>query len=478
MKKLFIGGEWVSSENGGSIAVYSPASGEAYDEVTRGGVSDVDLAVASARYSLSHEWGRATAAERGRILLKVAASVLANQDELADIEARDTGKPIELARKDIQALARYFEFYGGASDKVHGQVIPYMAGYSVNVVREPYGVVGHIIPWNYPAQMLGRTVAPALAMGNASVVKPAEDACMTSLRFAEIASDAGLPPGALNIVTGYGSEAGAALSAHPDINMITFTGSPEVGTIIQTAAAQNHVKCVLELGGKCPQLVFEDADLTKAIPMIVNAIVQNAGQTCSAGSRVLIQESIYDQVMEKLSRRFRELRVGGPNSAPDCGPIITRAQYRRVKDFISSCRESGLQPVAEGCFVDGIEENGYYVKPALFGPVPRDHKLAREEVFGPVLAAIPFKDEDDAIAVANGTDYGLVAAVWTENGARQHRVANRLEGGQVFINCYGAGGGVELPFGGVRKSGHGREKGLLALDEFSHTKTIVNHFSE
>ena len=449
MKKLFIGGEWVAPAQADGIPVYSPATGESYDEIARGQVSDIDFAMKAARKAVNGAWGKTTATERGRILMKIGESVLANQEELAGIEAKDTGKPLELARK---------------------------AGYSVNIVREPFGVVGHIIPWNYPAQMLGRTVAPALAMGNASVVKPAEDACMTSLRFAEIATDAGLPAGALNIVTGYGREAGAALSEHPDVNMITFTGSPQVGTTIQTAAAQNHVKCVLELGGKCPQLVFEDANLDKAIPVIVGAIVQNAGQTCSAGSRVLIQENIYDEVMTRVAERFRELRVGGPDSAPDCGPIITHAQYGRVKQFIAECLDSGLQPVAEGSFAEGTAEGGYYVKPTLFGPVPRDHKLAREEVFGPVLAAIPFKDEDDAIAVANGTDYGLVASVWTENGARQHRIANRLEGGQVFINCYGAGGGVELPFGGVRKSGHGREKGFLALDEFSHTKTIVNHY--
>jgi aldehyde dehydrogenase (NAD+) len=476
MKELYIGGEWVPPAQAGGIPVYSPATGKSYDEIARGQSSDIDSAVKAARAAVNGLWGKTTATERGRILMKIGESVLANQEELAGIEAKDTGKPLELARKDIQALARYFEFYGSAADKVHGQVIPYLSGYSVNIVRQPFGVVGHIIPWNYPAQMLGRTVAPALAMGNASVVKPAEDACMTSLRFAEIATDAGLPAGALNIVTGYGREAGAALSEHPDVNMITFTGSPQVGTTIQAAAAQNHVKCVLELGGKCPQLVFDDADLDKAIPVIVGAIVQNAGQTCSAGSRVLIQQSIFDEVLGRVAARFRELRVGGPDSAPDCGPIITHAQYGRVKQFIAECLDSGLQLVAEGSFAEGTAEGGYYVKPTLFGPVPRDHKLAREEVFGPVLAAIPFKDEDDAIAVANGTDFGLVASVWTENGARQHRIANRLEGGQVFINCYGAGGGVELPFGGVRKSGHGREKGFLALDEFSHTKTIVNHY--
>jgi aldehyde dehydrogenase (NAD+) len=409
------------------------------------------------------------------VLVQIGSKVLENIDELAEIEARDTGKPIALARKDIEALARYFEFYGGAADKVHGEVIPYLAGYTVSVVREPCGVVGHIIPWNYPAQMLGRTIAPALAMGNASVVKPAEDACMTSLRFAEIANEAGLPAGALNIVTGYGKEAGAALAEHPDINLITFTGSPVVGVAIQTAAAANHVKCVLELGGKCPQVVFEDADLDKAIPVIVGAIIQNAGQTCSAGSRVLVQRTVFDQVVARLAARFSEVRVGLPETSPDCGPIITKAQFGRVNQFIAECKQSGLPVIAEGLMDSDLPEDGYYVRPVVFGPVPRDHKLALEEVFGPVLAVLPFDDEDDAVALANGTDYGLVASIWSENGGRQQRLAKRLEGGQVFINCYGAGGGVELPFGGIRKSGHGREKGLLALDEFSITKTVVSH---
>lgn len=475
MNSLFIDGQAVPAASGESIAVYSPVTGEAYDQIARGGEADIDRAVKVARKALNGEWGTLSATERGRILVRIGNKVLDNMDELAAIEAKDTGKPLALARKDIEALARYFEFYGGAADKVHGEVIPYLAGYSVNVVREPCGVVGHIIPWNYPAQMLGRTIGPALAMGNTSVVKPAEDACMTSLRVAQLASEAGLPAGVLNIVTGYGKEAGAALAGHPGINLITFTGSPAVGVAIQTAAAANYVKCVLELGGKCPQVVFADADLDKAVPVIVGAIIQNAGQTCSAGSRVLIQREVYDQVVERIAARFREVRVGLPDSSPDCGPIITKAQFVRVQQFIEDCKNSGLPVIAEGNMAEDLPAQGYYARPTFFGPVPRDHRLAREEVFGPVLAALPFDDEDDAVALANGTDYGLVAAVWSENGARQQRIAKRLEGGQVFINCYGAGGGVELPFGGIRKSGHGREKGFLALEEFSITKTVVSH---
>ncbi|MDD1947017.1 aldehyde dehydrogenase family protein [Pseudomonas carnis] len=475
MSTLYIDGRKVPATGGQSIPVYSPVTGEVYAEIARGMPEDIDLAVKAARSAVNGDWGRMSATERGRILVRIGNGVLANIEELAEIEAKDTGKPIALARKDIEALARYFEFYGGAADKVHGEVIPYLSGYTVSVVREACGVVGHIIPWNYPAQMLGRTIAPALAMGNASIVKPAEDACMTSLRFAEIAAEAGLPAGALNIVTGYGREAGAALAGHPGINLITFTGSPDVGVAIQTAAAVNHVKCVLELGGKCPQVVFADADLDKAVPVIVGAIIQNAGQTCSAGSRVLIQKEVYEDVITRVAAKFREVRVGLPETSPDCGPIITKAQFGRVNQFIQECKDSDLPVIAEGAMDNDLPKGGYYVRPTLFGPVPRDHKLAREEVFGPVLAALSFDDEDDAVALANGTDYGLVASIWSENGARQQRMAKRLEGGQVFINCYGAGGGVELPFGGIRKSGHGREKGLLALDEFSITKTVVSH---
>lgn len=475
MKGHFVNGTSYPPNSQQYIDVLNPSNGQVIEQIARGDASDIDAAVQSARNALKGEWGNKNPAERSRILMNIANIVLANKEELAIIEAKDTGKPIDLARKDIDTLARYFEYYAGAADKVHGMSIPYLNDYSVVMVRERIGVVGHIIPWNYPAQMLGRTLAPALAMGNASIVKPAEDACLTSLRFLELATEAGLPKGAANIVTGYGHEVGAALTAHPLVEMITFTGSPQTGIQVQKAAAEHFARCVLELGGKSPQIVFEDADLEKALPVLVNGLVQNAGQTCSAGTRILVQETIYEKLKSLLSERFKALVCGAPDSSPDCGPIITKAQFGRVKQFIQECYDSELPKIAEGHIDPNAPESGFYVAPIIFGPVPRDHKLAQEEVFGPVLALIPFKDEADAVELANGTDYGLVASIWSENGGRQKRIAKQLDAGQVFFNCYGAGGGVELPFGGVRKSGYGREKGFIALEEFSRIKTIVDY---
>lgn len=475
MKQMFIGGRWLAAQDGRTIPVVSPADGETFDQVPRGGAREIEQAVAAARAALDGPWGRLSATERGRILMKIGESVLAHEEELAEIEARDTGKPLTTARNDIKVLARYFEFYGAAADKVHGQTIPFLTGYQVSLLREPLGVTAHIIPWNYPAQMLGRTVAPALAMGNAVVLKPAEDTSLSALRFAEIATAAGLPEGALNVVTGLGEEAGAALAAHPGIDFISFTGSIEVGTLVQQAAAKNAVKCVLELGGKSPQIVFDDADVARAVPIIVRAIVQNAGQTCTAGSRLLVQRSIFDAFVGRVAQAFAKVRVGTPEMDFDCGPLMNPAQHKRVQRYIDNARAAGIPVLAEGMIAVDAPKTGYYVKPTLFGPVPRDAALAREEVFGPVLAAMPFEDEADAIALANGTEFGLLAAVWTENAGRLQRVAKAVRAGQVFMNCYGAGGGVELPFGGTKRSGHGREKGLLAMEELSITKTLV-HF--
>lgn len=475
MKQMFIGGRWLAARDGRTLAVVSPADGETFDHIPRGSAHEVDLAVAAARAAQEGAWGRLTATERGRILVKIGEAVLAHEEELAQIEARDTGKPMSTARNDIKVLARYFEFYGTAADKVHGETIPFLAGHQVSLLREPLGVTAHIIPWNYPAQMMGRTVAPALAMGNATVLKPAEDTSLSALRFAEIATAAGLPEGVLNIVTGLGEEAGAALAAHPGIDFISFTGSNEVGTLVQQAAAKNAVKCVLELGGKSPQIVFDDVDVARAVPIVVRAIVQNAGQTCTAGSRLLVQRSIFDSFTARVAEAFAKVRVGTPAMDFDCGPVMNPAQHRRVQRYIDQARAAGIPVLAEGTIAADAPMTGYYVKPTLFGPVPRDAALAREEVFGPVLAAMPFEDEADAIALANGTDYGLLAAVWTENAGRLQRVAKAVRAGQVFMNCYGAGGGVELPFGGTKRSGHGREKGLLALEEVSTTKTLV-HF--
>jgi len=413
--------------------------------------------------------------DKGRVLVKIAQKILDHEEELAQLEARDTGKPITTARNDIKVLARYFEFYGTAADKIHGEVIPFVNGHQVSLIREPLGVTAHIIPWNYPAQMLGRTIAPALAVGNATVLKPAEDTSLSALRVAALALEAGLPPGVFNVVTGLGEEAGAALAEHPGINFISFTGSNEVGTLVQKAAAKNAVKCVLELGGKSPQIVFDDVDVERAVPIIVRAIVQNAGQTCTAGSRLLVQRTIFESFVAKVAEAFTKVKVGTPEMDCDCGPVMNPAQFARVNGYINQARESGVAVLAEGTLAPGLSSSGYFVKPTLFGPVPRDHSLALEEIFGPVLSAMPFEDEADAIALANSTDYGLLAAVWTENAGRLQRVAKAVQAGQVFMNCYGAGGGVELPFGGTKRSGHGREKGLLALEELSSYKTLVHY---
>jgi aldehyde dehydrogenase (NAD+) len=473
MNRMLIGGRWTAARDDATLPVVDPSDGIAFDTIPRGGAHDIDAAVAAARAARDGAWGRMTPTERGRVMQKVAQKILDHTEELAQLEARDTGKPISTARNDIVVLARYFEFYGTAADKVHGEVIPFFDGYTVTLLREPLGVTAHIIPWNYPAQMLGRSCAPALAMGNGVVLKPAEDTSLSALRVAALALDAGLPEGALNVVTGLGHEVGAALAGHPGIDFVTFTGSNEVGTLVQQAAARNAVKCVLELGGKSPQIVFADADLDRALPIITRAIVQNAGQTCTAGSRLLVERSIVDRVAERMATAFRATRAGTPAMDRDCGPVMNPSQHARVRRFVDQAKADGIPLLAEGQVEAGVPPGGYWVAPAFFGPVPRDNALAREEVFGPVLSLMPFDDEADAIALANGTDYGLLAAIWTENGGRQQRVAKAVRAGQVFINSYGAGGGVELPFGGTKRSGHGREKGFIALEEMSTTKTVV-----
>ena len=469
-----IGGRWQPASDGRTLDMISPSDGQAFASIARGTRADVDAAVAAARRGFEEgAWGRMTAIERGRLMAKLGEAILAHHEELAQLEARDCGKPMKQARADITAAARYFEFYGAAADKFHGETIPFLDGYMVTVLREPKGVTGHIIPWNYPAQMFGRSLAPALAMGNACVMKPAEEACVVPLRLAQLAQDVGFPEGAINVVTGIGEEAGAALASHPGIDFLSFTGSPEVGTLVQKAAAENHVGCVLELGGKSPQILFEDADIEAAAPVVVSAIVQNGGQTCSAGSRVLVQKSAYDSFVASIAARFTQLRVGSHAMDLDCGPLISANQKKRVQGFIEQARKDGVPVLAQAEIADGVPAGGFYVAPILFGPVPRANPLACEEVFGPVLSVIPFEDEADAVKLANSTDYGLVAGIWTRDGGRQMRVAKKMRCGQVFVNGYGAGGGIELPFGGVKKSGHGREKGIEALREFSQAKTIV-----
>ncbi len=469
----FINGEWVAPENDDSLELEDPSTGTPIAEIARGTAGDIDAAADAAHAALEGIWGRTTALERGRILARIGQLVLDNVDLLAELEAADVGKPLTQARNDAVALARYMEFYGGAADKVHGETIPYLDGYTVYTLREPHGVTGHIVPWNYPMQIIGRSVGAALAMGNAAVLKPAEEACLTALAFAQIAHEAGLPSGALNVVPGLGGEAGAALTDHPGVNHISFTGSVGVGTLVQAAAARNVVPVTLELGGKSPQIVFKDADIDRALPFLVNAGIQNAGQTCSAASRILVHRSIYVEMLDRMAECYRALQVGPAGSDLDVGPLISARQKEIVDGFLDLAAEDNLTIAARGELVEGAPAGGHYVEPTLIAGVSHDHRLAQDEIFGPVQVVIPFDTDEEAVSIANGTDYGLVAGIWTADGARQMRMARALRSGQVFINNYGAGGGVELPFGGVGKSGHGREKGFEALYGFSVLKTVA-----
>lgn len=470
-REILIGGTWRRTAE--VLGVEDPSTGGIWSEIAAGGAAEIDEAVAAAEAALQGDWGRMPAFERGRVLMAISRKILEHTEELAFIEARDVGKPLKQARADAIAMARYFEFYAGACDKFHGETIPFLDGYTVYTLREPHGVTGHIIPWNYPMQILGRSVGAALAMGNAAVLKPAEEASLTALAFGRIAMAAGLPAGALNIVTGLGETAGAALSGHRGIHHISFTGSVPVGQLIQAAAARNVIPVTLELGGKSPQLVFEDADLEKALPFLVNAGIQNAGQTCSASSRILVQRARYDEVVEKMAARYAQLRVGAALADLDVGPVISGKQCSMINGMLDLGKDLTL--AGQGVIAEDAPKGGHYVRPTLLARVNPDHRLAQEEIFGPVQVVIPFSDEDEAVKIANGTDFGLVAGVWSENGGRQMRMAKRLRAGQVFLNNYGAAGGVELPFGGIGKSGHGREKGFEALYGFSVLKTVAAH---
>ncbi len=468
-----IGNRRVPASGGETLPMTDPSTGAVFAEIARGTAEDIDLAVRTARQAFDGAWGRTPGVERGRVLARAAALINQHADELTQLESQDCGKPLTQARNDVVAVARYFEFYAGAADKVGGQVLPYLQGYTVLADREPHGVTGHIVPWNYPLQIFGRSVGASLAAGNACVVKPAEDACLSLLRLAELLAEAGLPAGALNIVTGLGREAGAALASHPGLDHISFTGSPETGTQVAQAAAVHHIPVTLELGGKSPQIVFDDADLDAAVPVIVNAIVQNSGQTCSAGSRLLVQQGVYEPLLAKLKLAFEALRVGPASADLAMGPLIRASQLAHVRQMVHEARDDGLAVAAHGQIVTDAPHGGFYFAPTLLRDVPATHRIAQQEVFGPVLASMSFRDEDEAVALANGTRFGLVAGIWTRDGSRQLRLARRVQAGQVFINNYGAAGGVELPFGGVRSSGHGREKGVEGLLSFTRVKTIA-----
>ncbi|MFA7437913.1 aldehyde dehydrogenase family protein [Castellaniella sp.] len=470
--KILIDGQWRPCASGHVLPVENPSTGQVMGQIARGDAADIDAAIDAARHAFEGPWGRTPAAERGRILMEMSKLVQQRAEALAMIEALDVGKPLHQSLNDARALARYLEFYAGAADKLMGTTIPYQHGFTVYTLREPHGVAGIIIPWNYPMQILGRGVAAALAAGNTCVVKPAEDASVSTLAVAAIAQEAGLPAGVLNVVTGLGAEAGAALSEHPGLDHLSFTGSVATGQRIQAAAGRNVVPVTLELGGKSPHIVFDDCDLDDAMPTLVGACMQNAGQTCSAASRVLVQRGLYDEVKHRMADMYRGLVAGPAIDGHDLGPLISARQKALVGRYIE-WGKAELNLAAEGSIRPDASPDGHFVRATLFSEVPPDHRLAQEEIFGPVQVLIPFEDEADALRIANGTVYGLIAGVWTRDGGRQMRMARQLNVGQVYLNNYGAGGGVELPFGGVGQSGHGREKGFEALYGFTRIKTVT-----
>ena len=469
-KRFLINGEWVCSDT--EIDLTNPSTGDIIAQVSVAGTEHVNDAVGAARDTLENTWKNITARERSALLYRLGSLIEENIDALSTLEATDVGKPLRQAQADVKALARYMEFYAGAADKLHGETIPYLQDYTVYTLREPHGVCAHIIPWNYPMQIIGRSVGAALATGNTCILKPAEEACLTALAFGALTKKAGFPDGVLNILTGSG-KTGACLSQHKGIDHISFTGSVSTGIKIQQSAAQNVVPVTLELGGKSPQIVFNDADLDAALPFLINAGIQNAGQTCSASSRILVQKENYQKVISMMTSQYKMLKVGAAMDDLDIGPLISKKQHDIVSDYIEQGKD--LELAATGIFSEAINKGGFYCLPHLFVDVPANHSLAQNEIFGPVQIIMPFENEDHAIEIANGTGFGLVASVWTKDGSRQMRMAQRLKSGQVFINNYGAGGGVELPFGGRGLSGHGREKGFEAMFGFTTLKTVAHY---
>jgi len=459
-------------ETAAIVPVVDPSTGRVFAETADCGPEEVDRAVRAAREA-SQIWKRRSVADRAAALRRIGLLVLRDLEQLGRLESQQTGKPLKQGRRDTEITARYFDFYASAIETFAGSTIPLNDDTLIFTRWEPHGVTAHIVPWNYPLQILSRSVAPSLAMGNGCVLKPAEETPLTALRIAELGIEAGLPEGLFNVVTGYGETAGAALTAHPGIDHVSFTGSVEVGKIISRAAAEQVVPVTMELGGKSPNIVFADADLDRAVPVLVNAILQNAGQTCSAGSRLLVQESIHGELVLRLQQAFSEVSIGAALDDLDLGPLITGQQRSRVLGYIDDGRREGTIRYGGEALNGGRYGDGFFVQPTLIDDVAPSSRIAQEEIFGPVLVATPFSTTDQAIEMANGTDYGLVAGVWTSNVGTAHRMVRDVLAGQVFVNTYGASGGAELPFGGFKRSGHGREKGVEGLRGFGQIKTAV-----
>lgn len=455
-----------------TVDVEDPSTAEVIATTPDCGAGEVDQAVRAA-VDVQPGWRRTAVADRARILRRIAGLIERDLEELGRLESQQTGKPLTQGRRDAEITARYFDFYASAVETFYGTTIPLNSSSFIYTSHEPHGVTGHIIPWNYPLQIMARSVAPSLAMGNCVVLKPAEEAPLTAVRIGELALEAGLPAGAFNVVTGRGETTGAALTAHPGIGHISFTGSVEVGRVISTAAAQRLIPVTMELGGKSPNIVFADADLDRAVPVIVNSILQMGGQTCSAGSRLLVQRDVHAELVARIAEVFAAVSIGPALDDPALGPLITADQRARVLRYADTARREATVVYGGEALSGGVYGNGFFVQPTLVDDVDPASSVARDEIFGPFLAVSEFTTEDDAVALANSTDYGLVAGVWTTDVARAHRMIRDVIAGQVFVNTYGASGGVELPFGGFKNSGFGREKGVEGLRGFAQVKTGV-----
>jgi len=468
---LLIGGDEVDAADGGSFPTYDPSTGEVIARVAAGGERDVDRAVRAAEAAFDAWWPATAPRERAALLYRAAALVRTRADELVELDERTAGLPTRMAAGDVETAARYLEYYAGIADKLHGETIPLGADFVDYTEREPWGVCAVIPPFNVPLQLTARSVAPALACGNAVVVKPAEQAPLPAIRLAQLIIEAGAPDGLINVVTGTGPQAGAALVAHPRVRHITFTGSLPTGQAIMRGAARQLTPVTLELGGKSPQIAFEDADLDALVAAVVATSLMTAGQVCSAGTRILAHREVAPELRGKLLDAVAQIKLGAAHDGPDMGPLISRVQQERVLEAIDAAREDGAR-VLSGGGIPGNAPAGYFVEPTVLGDVTAQMRVAREEIFGPVVAFMEFSDEAEAIGIANDSEFGLVSGIWTEQLSRAHRVARAVRTGQVFVNHYGAGGGIELPFGGYRKSGIGRAKGLAALDEYLQTKNV------
>lgn len=461
----WIGGKAEAPASGEYLPTNNPANRQPGPGVARGNDDDVSRAVAAA-VDAQPAWARQAAAGRAEALDRLAATVEAHEEELATLERVNTGKVAAQLRTEIQMSADYLRYYAGVLRAHHGRTIDLGAGSHAYTRLEPYGVVGIITPWNLPLNQGCRAIAPALAVGNAVVCKPSEFTSLSTLYLAELASEAGLPDGVLNVVSGSGPEVGTPLVAHPDVRKVAFTGSVATGRHLAGVAAARAVPLTLELGGKSPLVVFEDADLERAASAAAAAVVVNAGQVCSATTRVVAQRGIHDVVVERVSARLGDLAPG-----EDFGPVITEPQFEKVLRFLRSAREAGLEPrLGGGTYDDGPGAEGWYIQPTVFADVPSDAEIAREEIFGPVLVVMPFDDEQQAVELANDTPYGLVAAVWSADVARGLRTAEQIQAGQVSVN--GGPLTIETPFGGFKGSGYGREKGLEAMHDYSQVKCI------